>query len=62
MKATIFSNTDIIGVADLKVTDTSMGVLSGTFLPSESYKKVRNVIWNFNEVENEKKDFESIKT
>lgn len=61
MKATIYSNKETIGTTLLKVSDNSMGVLSGVFIPNENYKSIRHRIWEFNQ-ETKDKDFEVIKS
>lgn len=48
MKAVIFSNKDQIGTCVLEVSDNSMGVLSGIFIPSNKYESIRQHIWAFN--------------
>jgi len=47
MKAKIYSNKKLIGTSDLQITDESMGVVSGKFIPNENYDKIRKTIWEF---------------
>ena len=61
MKSTIYSNNLNIGIADLIVTDSSMGVLGGRFSPNENYNQIRPVIWKFMDAPNGQKDFNSLK-
>lgn len=56
MKAVIFSNKDQIGTCVLEVSDNSMGVLSGIFIPNEYYESIRQHMWTFNN--SNRRDFE----
>lgn len=47
MKAKIYSNKQWIGIADLQITDESMGVVAGKFIPNENYEAIRPTIWKF---------------
>ena len=47
MKAIIYSNKQWIGTADLHITDESMGVVAGKFIPNENYEAIRKTIWDF---------------
>jgi len=48
MKATIFSNKDVIGTANLEVGDFSMGGLYGDFYPNDNYfSKIQKYVWKF---------------
>ena len=48
MRATVYSNTLIIGYTDLQVGDESMGCVFGNFIPEEDYYKfVQKSIWEF---------------
>lgn len=47
MKATIFSDLEIIGITDLKVGDYSMGGLFGEFVATDIYyKKIQKYVWD----------------
>lgn len=56
MQAKIYSNRTLIGSVSLRITDESMGVLSGEFIPNQSYMEIRNKVWKFNSAN--KKDFD----
>ncbi len=56
MKATIYSNKMKIGTTKLAVSDDSMGVLSGEFIPNDNYLMIRNQVHKFNGLK--KKDFD----
>jgi len=46
LEAKIFSNTILIGTAQLYITDESMGIISGEFLPAENYYSfVQKAVW-----------------
>ena len=47
MKGKIYSKKKLIGTSELKVTDETMGVVSGIFIPNENYIEIRETIWNF---------------
>jgi hypothetical protein len=48
MKADVFSNEFLIGTADLKLSDESMGCVYGEFLPNQNYfDKVQQYVWRF---------------
>ena len=47
MKAKIFSNKKLIGNSDLYISDESMGVVSGKFIPNDNYDLIRKEIWDF---------------
>jgi len=48
MNATIYSNKEAIGIADLHVGDGSIGHIYGQFLPNENYDtQVRKSVWEF---------------
>ncbi len=53
MKAEIYSNTELIGIVELQLTDESMGVVSGKFNPSNHYHQIRKVIWDFHHKQSE---------
>ena len=57
MKATIYSDKTIIGTADLKICDKSMGAISSKFIPHENYLKIRDKIQHFNT--SDKKDYKN---
>lgn len=48
MNATIYSGTQIIGHADLKVGDESMGHVYGIFVANNGYRSIQKVIQKFN--------------
>jgi len=48
MNATIYSRTQIIGYADLKAGDESMGHVYGTFVANNGYRTIQKIIQNFN--------------
>lgn len=48
MNATIYSRTQIIGHADLKVGDESMGCLYGKFVANKHYQNIQKVVKKFN--------------
>jgi len=52
MEAEIYSHKKIIGTSELKITDESMGVIAGRFIPTENYKEIRERIWEVNPVIN----------
>ncbi len=48
LNSKIYSNKDLIGTAELQVSDASMGVLRGTFKPIEKYFEiVQKEVWYF---------------
>lgn len=48
MKATIYSQKTIIGIADLQVGDESMGCVFGQFIPNDNYfKDIQKFVWEF---------------
>jgi hypothetical protein len=48
MQAKVFSNEFLIGTADLKLEDESMGCVYGEFVPNQNYfDKVQKVVWKF---------------
>jgi hypothetical protein len=47
MKFYIYSDDELVGWTELKLTDKSMGVASGTFHPEIAYQKIRSVIQEF---------------
>jgi len=47
MNAKIYSNTKLIGTSELQITDESMGVVSGKFIPNKNYDEIRKSIWSF---------------
>lgn len=48
MTASVYSNTTLIGHADLQVGDESMGCVFGDFVPTEDYYKfVQKSVWDF---------------
>ncbi|MFT6148161.1 MAG: hypothetical protein ACJAUH_000842 [Saprospiraceae bacterium] len=47
MKSKIYSNRKLIGTSELQITDESMGVVSGKFVPNKNYEEIRKAIWNF---------------
>jgi hypothetical protein len=48
MRATVYSNTLIIGHTDLKVGDESIGCAFGNFIPTDDYYKfVQKSVWEF---------------
>jgi hypothetical protein len=48
MKANIFSHELLIGTADLKLGDESMGCVYGDFIPNQNYfDKVQKYVWKF---------------
>ena len=52
MKAKVFSHRHLIGTAELKTGDESMGHLYGDFLPTDDYySKVQKVVWEFNDAD-----------
>lgn len=55
MKAKIYSDKELIGISELQITDESMGVVSGKFIPNNNYKKIRNTIWNFHDLTSDKR-------
>jgi len=55
MKSKIYSNKKLIGTSELQVTDESMGVVSGKFIPNENYEEVRRTIWKFHNSNSESK-------
>ncbi len=56
MQTKIYSNKILIGKTELSISDDSMGVLSGEFIPNEDYKTIREIVWKFNSTND--KDFE----
>nr|WP_319397638.1 hypothetical protein [uncultured Carboxylicivirga sp.] len=56
MLTKIYSNKILIGKADLSISDASMGVLSGEFIPNNDYLAIREIIWKFNSTND--KDFD----
>ncbi len=57
MKAKVFANNILLGMADLKIGDYSMGGLYGIFTPNEYYiKEIQQQVKEFNEQNN--KDFQ----
>lgn len=52
MKTKIYSNKTLIGSADLKISDESMGVISGEFIASEGYYSIRENVREFNSSKN----------
>ena len=48
MIATIYSRTQIIGHADLKIGDEAMGHVYGTFAPNNVYRTIQKVVQKFN--------------
>ncbi|WP_090249820.1 hypothetical protein [Lishizhenia tianjinensis] len=56
MQTKIYSNKVLIGKADLSISDDSMGVLSGEFIPNKDYLAIREINWKFNSTNN--KDFD----
>ncbi len=56
MLTKIYSNKILIGKADLSISDDSMGVLSGEFIPNNDYLAIREIIWKFNSTND--KDFD----
>lgn len=51
MKANIYAHQQIIGIAELQITDESMGVVAGNFLPTEHYDNIKKVIWEFHDLD-----------
>jgi hypothetical protein len=49
MKSKIYSNKKLIGTSELQITDESMGVVSGKFIPNENYEEIRKTIWKFHD-------------
>ncbi len=48
MTASVYSNTTLIGHADLQVGDKSMGCVFGDFIPTDDYYKlVQKSVWDF---------------
>lgn len=47
MKSKIYSNKKLIGTSKLQITDESMGVVSGKFIPNKNYEEIQKTIWNF---------------
>ena len=47
MKSNIYSNKILIGTSDLQITDESMGVVSGIFIPNENYNSIKENVWRF---------------
>lgn len=47
MKSKIYSNRKLIGTSELEITDESMGVVSGKFIPNENYNDIQKKIWDF---------------
>ncbi len=56
MQSKVYSNKILIGKADLSISDDSMCVLSGEFIPNEDYLAIRELIWKFNTTND--KDFD----
>lgn len=49
MNANIYSNKKLIGTSELKISDESMGVVSGRFVPNKNYNEIRKAIWDFHD-------------
>jgi hypothetical protein len=47
MKFYVFSNNELVGWTELKLTDKSMGCASGVFHAEIAYQKIRSVIQEF---------------
>lgn len=55
MKAKIYSNQKLIGASELQISNESMGVVSGKFVPNENYNEIRRTIWNFHNSNSDRK-------
>lgn len=49
MKASIYSNKDLIGTTELIVLDEFMGVVSGKIKTTNEYENIRRLVWKSNE-------------
>ncbi|UII28326.1 hypothetical protein LVD15_07825 [Fulvivirga maritima] len=52
-KVEVFSHNRLIGTSELEVTEESMGILFGSFVPTAHYFDIRDTIWKFHHSEDE---------
>ncbi|MBL3657912.1 hypothetical protein [Fulvivirga sediminis] len=50
-KVEVYSHKRLIGTSELEVTDEGMGILFGSFVPTQDYSDIRETIWKFHNSE-----------